>query len=541
MKKILFLLLSVIFTITTYGQGVIINQSIQEQPPYLVGDTITIKYTIDKQSSTPRYFWLRYHYSNKHLEMVPNSTQFGQGTSSQVYYTHWNNYTFNPNPSIGVGELYGQYSSGGWNYQVNNDWNVGQLSVQRTDADIDGELATQKYIIKDNTSFENIHRLHMAYSTNVNGQVISPIGSQVLWLSLGNVSGQTASFKVKVSYPSNYDITKHNVQIMPVNSSGQVDWASNPQPLASKPLNSTGEATFTEFKVGDKFWVMITPAWQQTFMDNIITVSDAYKAFLGVAEVGIDGQTSYFQYPNLETKVGNVTIGDATFNEMDSYYMFAYVMGVDVSSTAMIPSSTAQSIRWSSYKLSNYQSGDSNGLVEVTAPSQTEVFAYAWGGDLDWSHSTDPGVANQQNNSVNKMSMSEMSKQVFSYNSKTYESATLGISSTIENGKVVITTNLSKADLAGLQVILQYDKSRLTFDNIVFNSGNTITNFSTHKDNRITFGSIDQLGSSKIKVGDPYKLIFTPNVSLTNTSGLFYIVLSDAVDSNGNKINLKVE
>jgi hypothetical protein len=541
MKKILILLVSVLFTITSYAQTLIINQSVIEPGPYLVGDTITIKYTVAKESFTPRYFWLRYHYSNKHLEMVPNSTQFTQGSSAQIYYTHWNNYEFISNPNIGVGDLSGQYSSGGWNYIVNQDWNVGQLAIQRTDADINGDVATQKYIIKDNTSFDNIHKLHMAYSTNVTGANISPIGSQVLWLSLGNVSGQTASFKVKVSYPSNYNISKHSVQIMPVNSNGQVDWASNPQPLAVKPLNSTGEATFTEFKVGDKFWVMVAPAWQETFMDDIITVSDAYKAFLGVAEVGIDGQSSYFQYPTLETRVGNVTNGDNTFNEMDSYYLFAYVMGVDVSQSAMIPSSTSQSIRWSSFKLSNYQSGDTNGLTEVTSPTQTELFAYAWGGDLDWSHSTDPGVVNQQANSVAKMSVSELSKQSFSYNAKTYESTTLGISSKIENGKVVLTTDLSKEDLAGLQVILQYDNTRLSFDNIVFNSGNTITNFSTHKDNKITFGSIDQLGNSKIKTGEPYKLIFTPNVSLTNTSGLFYIVLSDAVDSNGNKINLKVE
>jgi hypothetical protein len=276
-------------------------------------------------------------------------------------------------------------------------------------------------------------------------------------------------------------------------------------------------------------------------MDNIITVSDAYKAFLGVAEVGIDGQSSYFQYPALETRVGNVTNGDNTFNEMDSYYLFAYVMGVDVSTSAMVPSSTSQSVRWSSFKLSNYQSGIVDGLIEVTSPAQTEVFAYAWGGDLDWSHSTDPSVASQQANNAAKMSLSQVSKQSFSYNAKTYESTTLGISSKIENGKIVLTTNLSKSDLAGLQVILQYDKTRLSFDNIVFNSGNTTTNFSTHKDNRITFGSIDQLGTSKIKVGEPYKLIFTPNVPLTNTSGLFYIVLSDAVDSKGNKINLKVE
>ena len=540
MKKILSLIVIVLFTITTYGQGIFINQSIVEQPPYKVGDTITIRYVVDKQSTAPRYFWLRYHYSNKHLEMVPNSTQWGQGSSSQVFYTHWNNFNFNPAPNLGVGDLAGQYSSS-WNYTTNQDWNVGQLSVQRTDADVNGEIARQKYIIKDNLTFESIHRLHMAYSSNVNGVSITPIGSQVLWLSIGNVSGQTSSFKVKVSYPSNYDITKHSVQIMPVNSAGQVDWASNPQPLAQKTLDATGEATFPNFRVGDKFWVMITPATQQPFMNNIITVSDAYKAFLGVASVGIGGQTPYFQYPNLERRVGNVTLNDTIFNEVDSYYLFAYVMGVNVSSMAMVPSSTSQSVRWSSFKLSNYQLGNIDGLVEIKTPSQTEVFAYAWGGDLDWSHSTDPSIATQQSGASVKLSMAQMSNQSFSYSAKTYESATLNISSKIENGKVVLSTNLSKQDLAGLQVILQYDKTRLSFDSVVFNTGNTITNFSTHNDNRITFGSIDQIGSSKIKAGETYKLIFTPKVTLNNTSGLFFTVLSDAVDVKGNKINLTVE
>jgi hypothetical protein len=111
----------------------------------------------------------------------------------------------------------------------------------------------------------------------------------------------------------------------------------------------------------------------------------------------------------------------------------------------------------------------------------------------------------------------------------------------LENGKVILTTNLSKSDLAGLQVIMNYDESKLTLDNVIFDAGSTITNFSTHDNGRLTFGSIDQLKTAKIKTGTPYKLIFTPKTTLTNTAGLFYFVLSDAVDSKGNKINLIVE
>ena len=88
---------------------------------------------------------------------------------------------------------------------------------------------------------------------------------------------------------------------------------------------------------------------------------------------------------------------------------------------------------------------------------------------------------------------------------------------------------------------MNYDESKLTLDNIIFDSGSTITNFSTNKDGRLTFGSIDQLKTARIKVGTPYKLIFTPKTTLTNTAGLFYFVLSDAVDANGNKIDLIVE
>jgi hypothetical protein len=47
--------------------------------------------------------------------------------------------------------------------------------------------------------------------------------------------------------------------------------------------------------------------------------------------------------------------------------------------------------------------------------------------------------------------------------------------------------------------------------------------------------------TSKIKVGTPYKLMFTSKVPLQNTTGLFFTVLSDAVDANGNKVNLIVE
>ncbi len=540
MKNLLFGLVLFFTSFTSFGQ-LIIDQSIVQTPPFKVGDTLTIKYNIVKGTTTPRYFWLRYQFSNKHLQYVPNSTIFSQGNASQTYFTNWDNYKFNQNPNIGVGALDQQYASTPWGYAPNSDWNVGQLTVQRTDAAIDGQLATQKYIVKDAVNYQNVHKLDMANAFDAAGATIPNIGSQVLQLSVPEpIKGGTSAFRVRVVFPTSHtNIVDQNVQIMPLTTAGIIDWAANPQPLAVAPLNAQGEATFSQFKIGDKFGVVITPAYQKTWMNNIVTVTDAYKAFSAIANVGLSGTNDFFQYPAIERIVGNISKTGNTFDETDAYYIFAHIMGIDVSANAMIPSSTSTSVRFVSGKKAGFNAGTINNYaVEITAATQTEDFAYAWGGDLDFSHSSAPSAVAAQ--SVSTGTMNRTIAPAY-YADKVLEQATLSLSSKIENGKVVLTTLLSKADLAGLEVIMKYDESKLTLDNVVFDAGSTVTNFSTNKDGRLTFGSIDQIRTARIKTGTPYKLVFTPKVPLTNTAGLFYTELSDAVDGKGNKIDLIVE
>jgi len=377
-------------------------------------------------------------------------------------------------------------------------------------------------------------------------------------VSLGNVTGGSSSFKVKVAFPSSYTtINEHNVQLMRLKNdgSGQIDWSQ--QPIAQATLDASGEATFTTLKIGDSLGVFVAPTMNKAWMNNIVTVSDAYKAFLAISQVDINGNSTYFTYPNLEKKVGLVTKNKSVFSESDSYYLFAHVMGINVDSNAMIPTNTSTSVRWYSGLLNqSWLNGTPTNKVLITSNTQTANAVFAWGGDLNWSHSTDPAVvasniANNTNvtNSLNKTSFGMMNiktssvgeMSVGSYSAKQYEKATLSVSSALQNGKVVLTANLTKADLAGLEVIMNYDDSKLTLDNVIFDAGSTITNFSTHADGRLTFGSIDQIKTARIKTGTPYKLIFTPKVSLANTAGLFYFVLADAVDASGNKIDLVVE
>ena len=405
------------------------------------------------------------------------------------------------------------------------------------------------------SDYSNIHKLDLAYSINDASAYISPITRSSTNVSLSNVTGNTSQFKVRVLYPSNYTITDHKVQLYPLKSdgSGDIDWTK--QPIAEQVLDGSGEAVFTSgIKVGDSVGVFVASAMQKTWMNNIITVSDAYKAFLGVSQTDISGTLNFFTRPTLEKKVGLVTLNNNAFSESDSYYLFAYVMGQDVSTKAALPTSTAQSVRYYSGLLNqSWLDGTPKYRVYITQPNQTVDAVFAWGGDLDWSHSSHPDTiasrisTGNYANTIGSVSAAQIKSMAITstasniYDAAKLEQANLSIASTIENGKVTLTAGLTKADLAGLQIIMNYDSTKLTLDNVIFDAGNTITNFSTHNNGRLTFGSIDQLKTARIKIGTPYKLIFTPKVPLSNTAGLFFFVLADAVDATGKKIELVVQ
>lgn len=544
MKKLLFLGLLFI-NLTSFGQ-LTISQSLTPSTGLKVGDTVTVKYTLTKGAviKNPRYLWFRYQYNNKALTYL--STTFNQGSSAQTFYTNWSNYKFVFNGGASDNDLNVQYGLTPWNYVVNSDWNVGQLTVQRADVSINGLIATQKYILKDQNTYNNIFKIDLATGTDTAGMNVGTIYGGG-WSSLTNVVGNTSQFKVKVLYPQGYTITDHNVQLMKLKSDGTIDWSQ--QPIAQLPLDASGEALFTtQIKVGDEVGVFVGPSMTKSWMNNIVTVSDAYKAFLGHSQTDISGLPNFFTLPTLEKKIGKVTLNSNPFGESDSYSLFAHVMGQDMSSVAMIPTSTSTSVRWYSGLLNqSWLDGTPTNKVVITQPIQEANAVFAWGGDLNWSHSSDPSVVATKisngiyTNAVNDNVIKSMSISPMAYQTLAVEKATLGITSTLENGKVILTTTLTKEGLAGLQVVMNYDESKLNLDNVIFDAGSTITNFGTHENGRLTFGSIDQLKTARIKVGTPYKLVFTPKTTLTNTAGLFYFVLSDAVDAKGNKVDLIVE
>jgi hypothetical protein len=522
MKKLIFLFL--LLPTLSFGQ-IIVNQEVVEAPPYQVGDTITIRYTLQNLTSQPdfKYFWLRLQYSNKHLQLVPNSTVFTDAASRQTYFYQWVGYRFNQNPNIGVGELNRQYNEDGYQYVGDPNWNIIQLNVQTPTDFPTGEWVRQKFVIKDQLTFNNIHKLDMADARNSANQQKTPIGSQVLQLSLNNVSGASSAVTFRVAFPAGYDITKHNVQIVNVDTNNAPNFSSI---VTSVPLDGAGQALLTTLQTGKNYYALITPATQQSFMNDIVTVADAYKAFLQISDKGLNLDQNYFTTP-IEYKVGDVTLNDNTFDLVDSYNLFAYVMGIDVSQTSTIPTSTASNIRFYSGKIDTFNQGIFNGLINITNPSHRFDFGYAWAGDLDFSHSTPKTIT----------SIASRSNRI----ETTDKQANTTITTKLVDTKVVVEIKLEETNLAGAQYKIKYDVNKLELEEVVFDAGRDVTNFSTPRDNAIVFGSIDNIGTAKIKPGMPYKLVFKSKTSLSNTTGLVFIEFAEAVAQNGDKIILNVK
>lgn len=537
-KFIISVLITVLFTAYTASSQTTaaINYNIVEQPPYTVGDVITVQYklaNIEDQLNL-RTVWLRTQYSNKHLELIPGSTIFSDSQNWLTYFHQWVGYRFIPDPNISEVNLDEQYYSNNWNYIVENDWNVNQLNFQSPSNLGNNVWVTQQFTIKDQSSYTDIHSVDLGDIRNENGQSIRPLISQSSKLSLSQVNGATSSTTIKIHAHSTYDITKHSIRIYNVDSANNVNKQSV---VATLPISSSGEVFTTLLQTGNSYYVEVLPISNESFLSDVITVTDAYKGFLQISDRGLTLEKDYFTLP-LEFLVGDVS-NDNKFDNEDAYVLFSYISGLEIPSNYNITSATSTNAIFISGLLAEFAQGQFNNVISITDQTNSFEFAYAWGGDLDFSHSTPMNkLVNTSSNSIaNSIKGAPLSRFTTSNN---ITSQPVNITSKLENNKVIVDVNINGNNLAGVQFKLKFDNSILELENIKFDTGNTVTNYSTIDDYIIKFGSIDTFGSNTLKENSNYKLVFKSNESLTNATGLIFIDFAEGVSETGNKINLIV-
>ncbi len=117
------------------------------------------------------------------------------------------------------------------------------------------------------------------------------------------------------------------------------------------------------------------------------------------------------------------------------------------------------------------------------------------------------------------------------------------IISEVINNKVIVTITLDPLQEAvvGTQFQLNYDNTKLKFETVEFKTKGNPTNYGNNRGNFINIGSLITNGAGILDNTTEYKIIFTLLNNTIDILGLTSISKTDAVNSNGIQLNIKVK
>jgi len=343
---------------------------------------------------------------------------------------------------------------------------------------------------------------------------------------------------VKADFNTNFDVTKVGVVVQ-----------KNGTPVSNNLyFDSGGQINITEYILTSTdnytldFVTSLSATQWETLMDDVITISDVTLTLNELGQYGHGNAGNVFDYGWQFTAVDSDENRDLT--PQDAYNLLGHVMGAidiipddgtGIFNNTFHPVKKADWNGWSIYDFKNTTEEPNSSVVhpitiDFSNSSYTEWFKFGFIGDANGSHSS----------AVDGTDASSLTAKSYSYGeSKKADGIINGEWSTaIEDGKVVATLKLNSTEVSALQLKVDYDNTILTFDEAVFNTGNTVSNFASETNGRVNLGSIEQNGG-EIETGEVFKIYFTGNV--TSPVGLVSIFNTDAANTDGYRLILNLQ
>ena len=566
MKKILTLLVSVLCTLSVFGQSKMDYTKVNTVTQ--VGDTLIVKYQYFKGTDADgndmpdaKLYQFDIQYNNKLLNPVLYAWQPTAG-SEQKAINSWTGYKFTIDDTKDQTDFDGQYLSwlaGDASYGSNSDWSVDRVTWQNTTSLASGdEILKVSYKIKDKansnyTDYTNLINVNWANYKEADGTQIDVTGQSNVGLT--DIQGGDAG-DVSISVSSN--VITNNIgdgadfSYTIITKEDMDDGVpTNDVIVASGTFDAAGDATVSGLENDVEYAVWISIDDSKEYLDNAVTVSDLALIFQEAIGAGDspNGSTTTFDY-YVQKLLGDVYFpqGDDPFtiNFQDSYEVLAYLQGVTSENSTYI-SKTGGAFNVSGIKSTFGDKGETTDyptfspIIKPTDSNKSFAFAHALAGDVNFSHgfeptSTNAAIPSQETTTTARMSMAIGEKYIG-------EQANLDLTSELKDGQVIFTIGSEVTDMVGAQFNINYDRTRLVLDDVIFDTGNTMTNFSNHieENGKINIGSFDQNFEATVKTGTPYKLIFTPTVQLQNTSGLITFKVNEGVKVDGTQIKFIME
>ena len=533
---------------------------------FVVGDTITVKFEgVDGSGMTPDRVHFDFEWNNKLLEYVSHefNPTSGLPSDAQNSWTMWNGYRFNPiNTYAGVAiaesDLDVQYEQGWLNagagsYSTVSDWSVGRVIIQSaSDLPLSTAWIYVKFKIKDRqgtgyNDYSNVTDLNFANFEDISASSgLLDVNAGTENISLASVSGVNAgnvtinlNSAAKSQYASDFTYAIYAADGVNGKTGNAIE---------SGNFDANGQVITSNLIVDEKYYIEIKVSDQATWLDDVLTITDAFIIFkqgnaTGAGGPGDTSNQNTFDY-SIQYLLGELN-NSGNITPADAYQALGHVQGVEGLSEWFTNSTNGSKNVWGRIEQLGISTNDyyfgQKYIIEPTDADKSFDFGHALIGDVDFSHGYTPTAAGSSYSTESTAQARSMSFAVMALD-QAIES-NLDVVSELIDGKVHFTINLQEEGVIGTQFNINYDDTILTLDNVIFDTGNTMTNFANHKEqqSKVNIGSLDQSGEVSIKTGNAYKLIFTPNETLQNTSGLITFKLTEGIKADGQKVKFIIQ
>ena len=473
------------------------------------------------------------------------------GANNNLFF--YDDTKWNPNTNYDLSDLWAQWSGGGGNYASTTGWKVGHWTTQYTSA-FDGDYVELHFIAKttDNSNYAKAINVTMAKVTDNNTGYTYPIGKvrghDTQFISQVPLEDFDNNVYIKVETSSNVDATKIKATL------GK---GSNNETITTLNLDANGEANVTDYFNSSSETYHITFDWDgteqewQDLKDDAITISDAVLLLKETGDFEHGNAGNAYEHPI--QYIATDFDANGTLNNQDSFDLLAHVLDVaDVfvkyiedtfsSGFALVPSAVYNAItmnNWTDEDLPDM--GDGSFSLDLSNGDVNLAYKSALWGDANLSHGTvqDNATGSGVTYSIaNSSPLTSKSMTQYAVSDSTVE-ATL-VTEIKDNGNVHVEFEILSDDTAALQLKVNYDSSRLQFKEVIFDTGDTTTNFGNSDYSTVNMGSIIQNGGA-IPVNSTMKIVFEPLETITSAAGLVSIRNTDAASTEGLQQHLNIQ
>ena len=515
-----------------------------------------------------RYLFVDIQYNSQVLSLDDSAYDFPALDLTPTGATIEERYTFsNTSISQRTNDLklgYNRWQSGEDTYSEQNaKWSVVRVAIQLSDAGFDAfmdestirteePLFTQVFQVKTGTVSITEQHMFINFATidNVDDTQVTSLYTTAESYPHPVIESVSYNAKLHFNLPEAMDPTNFQVTVF------EEGVESSRLPVT---LDAAGDALISNVDLDKTYYVSNLDPIDRTYIPDVHTVTDAYRSFKYLNDVGINGTDTTYNNFGLFSADANL---NGKFTSYDVYGLFAYVLGIDVQTnggqgdapgdTLCLPyldengvwyHGCTATVLYENYTIEKLgaeldinNTGESSGQYWNSRFTPTEDnlnfdFAFWHHVDLDQSHSSQfPATLT-----------AKISKSGLSLSNKAVGTTKLNMVSRIEDGLVKVELTHDGLDIVGLQARIKYDTSKLVLKNVIYDTGNTVTNFSKPFEGELLFGGLSTDGKSTIKKGKAFTLEFTPIGTVNNVTGLFYFENTDAVKANGDKINLNIQ